>query len=199
MRAVLRWVGVVLAAIALTGCQTRPPMSRADYLGMTTRVLPGITVDQAYAVLEGVFQASRPGDFEFQHSDAGMQASTRHGIFAGPPHVWSLTVQPVAGGVRVQASVSGSAPAGLLPVATTGGMGLAAGTASGVPVAGTSIYDLFFARVDYMMGKRADWVTCRQQLDRVLSNVVWGQNEALCVGLEPPGAVAAAPVLRSSN
>jgi hypothetical protein len=45
---------------------------------------------------------------------------------------------------------------------------------------GSAIYDVFWARMDYLLGKRADWITCAVANDRVKKKLVWDANDALC-------------------
>ena len=51
---------------------------------------------------------------------------------------------------------------------------------SGSPVMGTAIYDVFWSRLDYLLGKRKDWMTCKVADERVKQNITSGTNEALC-------------------
>ena len=50
----------------------------------------------------------------------------------------------------------------------------------GTPVDGTALYDVFWARMDYLLGKRAKWMDCKEADRRVKQGIVWGSNENLC-------------------
>lgn len=39
---------------------------------------------------------------------------------------------------------------------------------------------MFFARLDYLLGKGGAWMTCKDADERVKSGATWGNNEALC-------------------
>ncbi|AEC22239.1 hypothetical protein PT7_P003 (plasmid) [Pusillimonas sp. T7-7] len=47
-------------------------------------------------------------------------------------------------------------------------------------VPGTAIYDVFWARMDYLLGKNDKWMTCEEANSRVKAAITWGPNEALC-------------------
>ena len=60
---------------------------------------------------------------------------------------------------------------------------------SGSPVMGTAIYDVFWSRMDYLLGLRQDWMTCQMADERVKSGATWGTNEALCNSFNVKDAV----------
>ena len=164
--------------LLVAGCANRPPMTRAEYLALTTREYSDITVDELYAAAEAMFEFSSPGGYQYAHSDAGMQA-VETGLTASGS--WTLSVTKVDRGVRLQVSFSGQGGAAFLPVVTTGGgMGFAAGPGGMVAPVGTASYDLFWARLDYMLGRRAAWMTCADARERLLSGAVWGGPATLC-------------------
>ncbi|RXZ42712.1 hypothetical protein EBB06_12530 [Crenobacter cavernae] len=47
-------------------------------------------------------------------------------------------------------------------------------------VNGSAIYDVFWARMDWMLGRRGDWMDCKVADQRVKTGAAWGTNEALC-------------------
>jgi hypothetical protein len=67
---------------------------------------------------------------------------------------------------------------------TTGGDFVGGGAplvgSQGVSMQGDAIYDLFWARVEYILGLREEWRTCRAQDARIDAGEVWGSTEPLC-------------------
>ena len=50
----------------------------------------------------------------------------------------------------------------------------------GSPVMGTSIYDLFWSRLDYLLGLNPTWMTCAEASEKRKMKQTWGNDEALC-------------------
>ena len=95
---------------------------------------------------------------------------------------WQIRALPAETGVKVSAALNTSMGS-ILPMPTTGGNM----TAGGMPsiagnVPGTAIYDVFWARMDYLLGKTDKWMTCKESDARVYEKTVWGENAALCNG-----------------
>lgn len=50
----------------------------------------------------------------------------------------------------------------------------------GMPLNSTAIYDLFWGRMDYLLGRRDEWMTCDEAEARRKAGITYGQLEALC-------------------
>lgn len=175
---VMRYLmGLALLVSLLAGCAAPPPMSRAEFMALTTRQYSDISPEELYAAAEELFRISEPG-YRFAHNDSGMQAV--YNSFGGPI-AWTLVVSRAGAGVRVQVSLLAPGAPGFAPVFLPGGgLGVGATPGGGVPAVGTSSYDIFWARLDYLLGKRGDWMTCAQSNERLVSGVVSGGPAALC-------------------
>ena len=93
---------------------------------------------------------------------------------------WKISVIEKEGKSKVTMQVSTQSQA-ITPMATSD----KAWTATtmpmyGAPVQGTAIYDIFWARLDYLLGERTKWMTCKAADQRVDDGMAWGTNEALC-------------------
>lgn len=51
---------------------------------------------------------------------------------------------------------------------------------SGTPVNSTAIYDLFWGRMDYLLGRRDEWMTCDEAKARREAGLTYGLLESLC-------------------
>lgn len=173
-----RLVILILSLLVFSGCMSRPQMSRAEYMALTTREYSDITPEQLYTAAEAMFEFSSPGGYRYAHHDGGMQA-VESGF--GGARTWSLNVSKVGAGVRLQVGMTAPGAPGFAPVMVAGGaMGIAAAPGGAAPVVNTVTYDAFWARLEYMLGKRADWMTCAEVRDRIISGVVWGGPSPLC-------------------
>lgn len=178
-------IGVLLSC-ALAGCATQqPPMTRDDYLKATQRVYADKTPEEVFAAAEKLFRLADGDDFTLTWSDDSLFASRRWSIYlvlaaTFGTDSWIVKATPQPAGTRVNVAVSSTA-APVTPIPTTGG-NMTAGTlpAMSNSIASTAIYDVFWARMDYLLGKRPDWMTCEQANKRVETKVTWGDNSALC-------------------
>lgn len=187
--------GLVLLTV-LAGCMSRPQMTRDEYLAMTTRTFPGLSVEEVARVVEASLNFSLPGQFAYTHSEGGMQAVNTNPFGAS---AWTVQLLQTPAGARAQVALSAPGAAGPVPVFGGGGM-VAVGLAPTgmVPVTGTASYELFWSRVEYMAGTRKDWMTCKDANERLLVGVMWGPIFALC-GSRLMDPVPTAPLIGTSS
>lgn len=188
----LIFVAVCLITATVVGCAKRgPTQTREEFLAMASRSYEGVSREQALAAAEKVLVLADGEDFKFQHKPEGFLAARRWFVYmilaaARGTDVWEIRAEDQAdGAVKVYAFINSdsSGTSGALLPTTSGGM--AAGTvnsthATGAPVLSASVYELFWARMDYLLGRRADWMTCKESNARVEANKVSGTNEPLC-------------------
>lgn len=182
----LKFSSIFVLGAILAGCATSgPPMSREEYLATTQRVYEGKTPDETLNAAEQLFRLADGDDFTFHHNDDALLAHRNWSIYivlaaTFGSDQWLIKAQEVDGGTKVSAQV-GTSSGNIIPAPTTGGDMAAFGTpGGGSPVRGTAIYDLFWARMDYLLGKTDHWMTCAEADQRVKDGIVWGKNEALC-------------------
>ncbi|MCZ4065392.1 hypothetical protein NB636_10370 [Oxalobacter aliiformigenes] len=177
---------LLVAALIITGCATQhPTMTREEWLNTTTRHYEDKTKEEVFSAAEKLFTLSDGNDYTFQHTDDSLYAVRKWSMyfvigFASGTDNWVVTAKETEKGVKasVRASIDGS---GMAPMPTVGG-DISAGTIplAGTPVTGTSLYELFWARMDYLLGKRSEWMTCEEADARKKSGVTWGWNDPLC-------------------
>ena len=181
----------LLIAALLAGCATeRPPMSEADWNRMVSRDYPGKSAKQVLDAAEQLWRLSGGKRFTIEHGDSGLTA-TRHWQNYEPMVLitgvddWTLDVTEAGGATHAKVSIRTSqrhttaSLLGMTPATHTG-------PRVGGEVQGTSIYDLFWARMDYLLGVRSDWMSCAASDGQVSTGATWGQNDALCNGLNLP-------------
>jgi hypothetical protein len=175
---------LMVAAMA-AGCAHDPVLTRDKYLAMTNREYPDRTPEQVIAAAERVLRLADGDDFQIADNPHGFVAYRNWSIYVVlaatmGTDTWMLTAEPSGAGSKVNLQV-GRQAGSIIPVPTTNG----AMTATGMPVAGnplygTATYDLFWARLDYMLHERSDWMTCKASNERVEQKIAWGDNSALC-------------------
>lgn len=176
-----------LILVSLVSCAAAPQkqLSREEWISLTSRTYPDTSKDQALLAVEKLFRLADGDDFKIIHTEDGLQASrqwTSYAVIAAVSGTdyWNVKAIEKNGSVTVVISASTQSQ-NTTPIPTTGG-NWTAGTlgAQGNLVDGTAIYDVFWARLDYLLGKRADWMLCKEADERVKQKITWGNNEALC-------------------
>lgn len=176
---------LVALVILLSGCATRPQLTREEWVGVTTREYEERTPAQVLAAAEKLFRLADGDDFTIAHAADGLSATRGWAAFfiiggANGTDYWTVRAAPGAKGTvaTVQASTQSTTIAPMM----IGGIGMipAALPGQGAPIDGTALYDVFWARMDYLLGRRPAWMTCEEADERVRKSVTWGSNEALC-------------------
>ena len=151
------WAGACLAALILGGCNSHQIVDRSDFIAEGTRNYSNEPRERIIEAARIVLRHSDPTDFEFRDTLTGFTGLRRYFIYAviaasNGREKWEF--QTEADGKAVRAAVSVS-EAGV----STGGYSTQPyeGRMASVP-----LYRLFWDRVDYMLGRRPDWVSCEQ-------------------------------------
>lgn len=176
-----------MLALLLGGCATQhPPQSREDWLKTTTRTYSGVTKDQALTAAEKLLRLADGDDFALTYTADTVQATRSWSVYlviaaAMGTDYWTIRADQVGDAVKVAVQVNTQSQS-ITPMPTTTSGTWTAGTMpmSGSPVMGTAIYDVFWARMDYLLGKADEWMTCEKANKRVSDGVTWGTNESLC-------------------
>lgn len=183
----MKIIMVVLFASLLGGCAVQhQPQTREEWLNTTTRSYGGLTKDQVLSATEKLFRLADGNDFIIVHTEEGIQATRPWTVYlvlaaAMGTDYWTVRASQSGDVVKISAQVNTQAQA-VTPMPTTNSGTWTAGTMpmAGSPVVGTAIYDVFWARLDYLLGKTDEWMTCDKANKRVSDGITWGANECLC-------------------
>jgi hypothetical protein len=155
----MRVLWIAALCVELAGCAAAPHQvrDRDDYLAEATRTFPGETRERILKAAETVLRISDPNDFEFRYTLTGFTGLRRYFIYAvlaaaSGREKWEFLTEPDQSGVRASVSISEEGT-------TSGGN---SSSRYENAMASVPLYRLFWSRVEYMLGKRPDWVTCEQ-------------------------------------
>jgi hypothetical protein len=145
----------VMLFIGVAGCATAPPKI-ADWRPYQEREIQGATASQVETALQTVFAYSRPGKYNLRlmPGSAVAERQINHVILLSNvigKETWAMQVRDVPDGAQVTVDAVVDVSMGtvlLLPHQER-------------PL-DPSIYDLFWDRLDFALGRRADWVSCEQ-------------------------------------
>lgn len=135
-------------------------VNRDDFLAEAIRHYPGETRERVIKAAETVLKISDPPDWDFRYTLNGFVGLRRYIVYAvfasqNGQEKWEFLADEDAERPKsIRASVSIS-EAGVV----SGGYSV---TPYEAKMASLPLYRLFWKRVDYMLRKRPDWVTCDQ-------------------------------------
>lgn len=154
-----------------------------------TREYIGESPERVIGASQVVLKLSDPDDFKFINNlngFTGLRSYSYYAVFAAVSGTekWEFQTQPTAGAVKASIAISDASAAGNKYGTSVGER----------PMASVALYRLFWNRVDYMLGRRSDWVTCDQAKAEVAAQGKSGVDalSGLC-GLTSGGRDAAAP------
>jgi len=149
----LRHMLIAGLAVGLQACATPPEVK--DWRPFQERTFKGVTEDELIDALDVVFQHSRPGKYEFRIAPGRVTATRRVNHFLVLSTVqgtesWTVELQATATEVRAITDVEFVGAS--LPYAT--------------PLSSRpdrpGAYSLLWDRVEYVLGRQSDWVSCDQ-------------------------------------
>lgn len=137
--------------ILLAGCATIPrQMSREEALAVSTRTYTGVTTERVFEAATEVFKLSdNPTDINISYPDSETMLAVRW-TAPFPVHIWyhwTIKAVPAHKGTQVSTSI----------VTTAHGFAVPSGV---TPYSSPAAQKLFYARLDYLLGKSTDWPTC---------------------------------------
>ena len=151
-----RLFGTAACVAVATACAApHAVIDRSDFLAEGTRTYNGQPRERIIEAAQFVLKYSDPQDFEFRDNLTGFVGLRRFVVYAVVAAAvgrekWEFTTEPHGAGVRASVNVSEA--------------GQVSGSYSSAPfegrMASVALYRLFWNRVDYMLGRRPDWVSC---------------------------------------
>jgi hypothetical protein len=184
------------AAVTLLGACAQPekPMSHAAWQAEAVRSWPGETRARLIAGAEAVLNHAAPRRLSFEYTQNGFRALRRSTLYGG------LVTAELSDRWRFAASANDAGAAATVRMVQHGTA--SAGTRSQSyrePNLAIGGFRLFYARLDYVLGRRADWVSCAAAAAALGLDPAAPGTGALCgLGTEdgppPPRLVAPAPV-----
>jgi hypothetical protein len=169
------------------GCSQSPQLTRQQWIELTTRTYTHTSEEAVYTAAEKLFRLADGNDFVISYYKDGMVASRKfmdYLLVADRDGVdtWRLTTKDLGGG-KVQVSVEvGTQKSNTFPAPTLkGDLSIYTTPALETPaIQGTALYDLFWKRMDYLMGKSKVWTTCKDADALLDDKTTWGTLAPLC-------------------
>lgn len=158
---------MVVACCGMVGCAVKQ-LTREEYLALNEatdvariREYPGVSKDRMIAACESALKASDNKYEITQHMPDGFYAKRNWMVYMviaaawGDNH-WKIIVEDKNGGSMVEARSWQGASVGANPFPVS-----FPGKTENEYYTSPTLYKLFFDRVDYFLGLRSDWATCK--------------------------------------
>lgn len=169
---------VLLIVSFLTACASNPKLSNEEYKTLTNRDYTGVTKDQVLQAANDLLRLADGDDFKIERTQESLTATRRWREYVVISYEWGddyWNVKTHSMNNSVTATVQISRKVGY-----SGNLVYLSMNHPDYIINGTAIYDLFWARMDYLLGKRPDWMTCEISDNRIKQKTVWGDNAPLC-------------------
>ncbi|MGL5115144.1 MAG: hypothetical protein ACRC7C_07450 [Beijerinckiaceae bacterium] len=163
-------------ALLLSACATgERPANHADWLREATRVWPGETQARLIAAAEAVVRHADPADTTLEYNKGGFLARRKFVIYA--------VIAAAVGEDRWTFAASEN---------TEGASASIRVIQRGTAISGSSSerfrdnqtdiggFRLFYARMEYLLGRRADWVNCQDAPAKLSVSAEKPGTDALC-------------------
>ncbi|WP_154667247.1 hypothetical protein [Niveispirillum irakense] len=151
-------------ALLLSGCGSTHVMTKEQVDAMFERRYEGIKQEDVKKSAMNVLVLADGDDFKFSEFGDGFSASHSSTLLPGQGTVWNFRVREDGGVViaKLEALSQNNYSSGRL-------------------AGGSALFDLFWQRLDYLVGKKSDWTTCdEQEAKKDKDPNLWGHIEALC-------------------
>lgn len=182
------YLAIFVALVA--GCAGRQASSqtREESIAMKTRVYSNADPERVIAAAERLLTLADGKDFSFSHTESGFQASRRWSVYlviaaAFGTDTWAFSAVKEGAGTKATVIAATSAQsASPMPVATSTGGGVTASTGPQIQgaITSTALYDLFWRRMDFLLGQSDKWLTCNEWDDYKKTLKLRGDDSALC-------------------
>lgn len=186
---VMRLVLIAVMALLVSGCASQRTMERSEFIEVSKHTYSGVSEDEFYAAAERLFKLSDESDYSFSYPGEHAMIAQRDWIIyivlamAQGTHTWQLNTEQSGDGVESTVYVSSQASG--VSGAPTGGGGVSTITTPAMQnIENTpAVYELFWARMDYLLGKSSQWPTCDDWDQKISAGETYGNIEPLCLAL----------------
>lgn len=169
----MRMILLCLSLVMLAGCvEEAPPWTRERQQAVTTRSYQGMDDARVRSAMQEVLLLADGGGVHFEHFQHGFRGTRRASVF--------MLIAAFNGTYDFDAAVTNGV-AELRIYASTTGVSAAGYMASGPGLnQAPRLYDLYFARLNYLLGLSDEWITCADAPKKFGGTS--GFYEPLCLG-----------------
>ena len=172
------FVGALIMVIGFWGCATKPKISEEEMQAAKTRTYEGVSSAQVLQASEKLLKLVDEARFQFERKGNQLTATRGGEIFTGVfsggksyiSTVWLVKTQKKGNSTVVNLE------AGWKSETKSAGVG----SQKVKKPKGTAVYKLFFNRLDNMLGKSNEWMTCEGMKKAIKQGEESGDIRMLC-------------------
>lgn len=185
MKKILKYGLLILLTISFNACVNQKQLTREEWIKNTTRMYTNLDKETAINAAEKVLKLADGDDFVIMHDENGFYATRNWSAYlviaaASGTDYWRFNTKEENGKLKLSIQINTQSQS-MTPLATSSGnYSIFTTPMSGSPENGTSIYNLFWSRFDYIIGRNNHWMSCKESDKLNSENKTWGLNEALC-------------------
>lgn len=155
-----------------------------------------MTKEQVIEAAESVLRLAGGKYMSISHTDDGFTAVRIWYYYVvlqserGSDH-WTFKAETTPAGIKAKVQITSKRELhayGVMP-----------GKAKDNAVEGTAIYDFFWDRMDYLLGKTPEWMSCEIAEEKIEKGIVWGEIKALCGILCLENNMPTGPLLQTTK
>lgn len=171
------FVGALIVAIGLGGCATKPKISEEEMKAAMTRTYKEVSSEQVMQASEKLLKLVDEKRFKFNRVDNQLTATRSGQVFTG---MYSGGKSNVSGVWLVNTKEKGKSTVVTIEAGwkseplSTGVLGKVKRPE------GTAVYNLFFNRLDNLLGKSNEWMTCEGMKKAIQQGEASGDIRMLC-------------------
>ena len=155
---------LLIGSAGLSSCapeQRQPISQEPERVKAHTRDYPGITPEQVLKASEKIFQLADGNDMKIKRGSSVLEVkrSLNSLVYRSSWERWTVETREEDGATYVTVSAEFDKEGSI------------------VYPRGVGAYNLFFARLDYMLGASKNWMTCTQYEVRLLRDPTWGHDD----------------------
>ncbi len=171
-------VGALIVIVGIVGCATKSKVSEEEMQAATTRTYEGTSSGQVMEASEKLLKLVDEARFKFTRADNQLTATRAGQVFTGVGKanvtaVWLVKTQNKGKSTVVTIS------AGWKRAALSTGL-----TSKLKKPEGTAVYKLFYNRLDNLLGRSNEWMTCEGMKNAIKQGEASGDIRMLCAYAE---------------
>lgn len=184
MKLILINITILLSLLSLFSCATSRQLTREEWETVAQKKYNNIEKSKLIAAAESVMKLADNDDFKFSYTQNGILGSRKwlvYMVLAASMGVdnWLFEVTEKNG--DTVASLQLSRQAGDMTGYSVGNSsGVVTTPNMGYPAMETASYDLFWRRLDYMLGLTTTWTSCKDEEENIKKKLAWGNISYLC-------------------
>ncbi len=178
-------LSTTILLLAIVSCVSQRKMTREEWLAAGQRKYTKIDKETLIKAAEKVLNLADASDITYSYTNNGFVASRQWLVYvvisaSMGTDFWTFEVKETTDGLLATIQPSRIAGTTTAYAAPQGQASTITTPSQGMPAQGDAIYDLFWSRLDFVLGLNKQWMSCDDADKKVSDKKVWGTTDHLC-------------------